>query len=152
MTKSTAIWPLHWIVEMPGALEPNYISKAQFPKVFAWIQCFQNAVKQARTSGAKPAVIKGPELIQHIGSTRFYESVGEVDANDPQGLKAGDNVITWPLDTGSSHKDAGKLLSLTPHEIVIAKHTNAGNTEIHIHMPRWGFRIAKAKEEAESKL
>jgi hypothetical protein len=133
-------------------MEPKYISEAQFPKVFAWIQRFQNALKQAKASGTKPAVIKGPELVQHIGSTRFYESVGEVDANDPLGLTAGDNVITWPSDTGSKHKDAGKLLSLTPHEIVIAKHTKAGDTEIHIHMPRWGFRIVKANEEGESKL
>jgi hypothetical protein len=130
---------------MPGALEPNYVSKSQFPKVYAWIDRFQDALNQAKANGPKPVAIKGAELAQYIGSARLYESVGEVDANDPLGLKAGDEVTTWPTDTGASHKDTGKLLSLTPHEIVIAKRTKTGNAEIHIHMPRWGFRIAKAK-------
>jgi hypothetical protein len=85
-----------------------------------------------------------------MSTTRFYEPVGEVDANDPTGLRAGDLVTTWPTDSGSAHRETGTLLSLTPREMVISKRTRAGDTEIHVHMPRWGYRIVKAKSAAES--
>jgi hypothetical protein len=130
---------------MPGALQSTYISQNQFPKVFAWIDRFKDALRQARAAGPKPVIIKVDELIKQIAGSRFYEAVGEVDANDPTALKAGDEVTVWPIETGSGHKDSGKLLGLTPHDIVISKRTKVDNVEIHIHMPRWGFRVVKAK-------
>jgi hypothetical protein len=143
---SIAIWPFHWLVSMPGALQASYISKDQFPRVFAWIQRFDNAIKEAKAAGQKPVRIKVEELIAHLSKSRFYEPVGEVDAQDPTAFKAGDEVTVWPLDSGTSHRDTGKLLSLTPNDIVIAKRTNVDDLEIHLHMPRWGFRIVKGTQ------
>jgi hypothetical protein len=118
--------------------------------VFAYVKRFTGALKEARAKTSKAVTINQDQLIRHISTTRFYEPVGEVDANDPTGLRAGDLVTTWPTDSGSAHRETGILLSLTPREMVISKRTRVGNTEIHVHMPRWGYRIVKAKSGMES--
>jgi len=142
-----AIWPFHWLVEMEGALPPSVISQTQFPKVFAWISRFRNALKQAKSSGFKPVAVKGDDVVKYMQSARFVETAGEVDANDPLGLKAGELVEMWPIDSGFTHRDRGILVTLTPNEMVVAKRTKIGDREIYVHMPRWGFRITKVKTE-----
>jgi len=116
--------------------------------VFAYIKRFRETLKQARVAGPKPVIVKVDNLIKHMASARFYEPVGEVDAHDPTALKAGDEVTIWPVDTGFKHKDSGKLLGLTPNDITISKRTKVDNLEIHVHAPRWGFRVAKSKQES----
>jgi hypothetical protein len=128
---------------MGTALPPSIISETQFPKVFAWMNRFKAELKRVKTSGFKPVTLKGEEVIKYMQTARFVETAGEIDANDPTGLKAGDEVDIWPYDSGFSHKDRGKLITLTPSEMVVAKQTKVGNQEIRIHMQRWGFRIAK---------
>jgi hypothetical protein len=141
-----AVWPFHWLDGMPGALDPNYISATQFPKTFAYMSRFHKYMNVARLNAPKPVKLTGDQVVKHMSQSRFYESVGDVDVNDPTGLKPGEQVTVHPLDTGSSNPDTGKLLTLTPNEIVIGKQTNAGgNFEIHVHVPRWGFRAMKAK-------
>jgi hypothetical protein len=135
---------------MPGALDPNYISANQFPHLFAYVDRFKGALKEAKARAPRAVNINQEQLLRHISTTRFYEPVGEVDANDPTGLRAGDLVTTWPTDSGSAHHETGTLLSLTPREMAISKRTRVGDTEIHVHMPRWGYRIVKAKSGTES--
>ena len=43
-----AIWPLDWLVGLPGALPADQISAEIFPKVFAWIARFNKAISAAR--------------------------------------------------------------------------------------------------------
>jgi hypothetical protein len=135
---------------MPGALDPNYISANQFPKVFAYVERFKGALKAARARAPRPVTLTQEQLLRHMATARFHEPVGEVDANDPTGLRAGDLVTTWPTDSGSAHRETGTLLSLTPREMAISKRTRVGDTEIHVHMPRWGYRIVKAKSGTQS--
>jgi hypothetical protein len=130
---------------MQDALPPSIISETQFPKVFAWMNRFKAELKRVKTSGFKPVTLKGDAVIKYMQTARFVEAAGEVDANDPTGLQAGDEVDIWPFDSGFSHKDRGKLVTLTPGEMVVAKKTKVGDREIRIHMQRWGFRIAKVK-------
>jgi len=148
---ATAIWPFHWLVNMNGALPASLISENQFPKVFAWINRFRDELKKRKTSGFKAPSVTGSDVVQYMRSARFIDSAGEIDANDPTGFKAGEEVDIWPIDTGFTHRDRGRLVTLTPSEMVVAKKTKVGNREIHVHMPRWGFRIARAKG-AEVKL
>jgi len=140
-----AIWPLHWLVDMEGALPASIISPTQFPKVFAWISRFRDALKQTKSSGFKPTTLSGDDVVKYMQDARFVESAGEVDVNDPLGLRAGEEVEVWPIETGFTHRDRGTLLSLTPSEVVVGKKTKAGGTDIHLHMPRWGFRISRPK-------
>ncbi|KAJ9645675.1 hypothetical protein H2199_002714 [Coniosporium tulheliwenetii] len=139
-----AIWPFDWLVELQ-ALPPNVISEKQFPKVFAWINRFREALKSARASAPKPVTLKGPEAVNFINNAEFAEQAGRVDENDPLGLKPGAQVQVWPIDSGFSHKDQGQLVTLVPDEVTISKKTKEGK-EIHLHAPRWGFRIVEATD------
>lgn len=124
----------------------SVISKTQFPKVFAWIARFKHAIEAAREAGPKAVKVKGSEVLEYItGKAKFAESIGEVDANDPLGLKAGDEVEIWPHDSGFSHKDRGRLVTLTPNEVVISKKIGREG-EIRLHAPRWGFSISKIED------
>lgn len=131
---------------MPGALDSSYISASQFPKMFAWIRRFRDVLKEKRASTPKPVTVKLSDVIDNMANGRFHESVGEVDATDPTGLQPGDDVLLYPTDTGTKNKDQGKLLSLTSREIVIGKATKEGGLDVHVHAPRWGFRVVKSGE------
>lgn len=139
---------MHWLETIPGSLDPAYISERQFPKTFAYIERFRTALQGAQAAMPKPVRLPMTDIMKNMAESSFYESVGEFDANDPLGLKPGEMVSTSPTDTGAGHRDTGKLVSLTPNEVVIAKQTKAApGFEIHVHMPRWGFRVLRAKGE-----
>jgi len=139
-----AVWPYDWLKGMKKAFPPNLISETQYPKVFAWIDRFNKAVATAKSSVPKPATLKGPDMIERVTASSFAEPDGSVDANDPLGLKSGQDVEVWPTDSGFSHHDQGKLLSLTSAEVVIAAQTKTGGKEVRIHTPRTNFRIRAA--------
>jgi hypothetical protein len=137
-----AVWPFHWLHGLPGALPPDQISGKQFPKVFAWIDRFDKATQVAAKDAGKPKTLKGPEAEKRISNDEFAESEGEVDADDPSGVKKGDVIEVWPIDSGFSRKDLGKLIALSTHEIVIESKTESGQT-VRVHTPRHGFRFRK---------
>lgn len=141
----TAIWPFHWLDSMDGALSGSAITPTQFPRVFAWISRFKDELKKAKASGFKATSVKGADVLEYMQSAKFVDAAGEVDVNDPTGLTAGDEVEIWPIETGFSHRDRGTLVSLTPQEMAVAKKMKDLDQDIHVHVPRWGFRIAKAK-------
>ncbi|KAF2454077.1 glutathione S-transferase [Lineolata rhizophorae] len=150
-----AIWPFHWLVEMKGALPPNVISESRFPKVYAWIARFRAALQAAKAAAPKPVTLKGPEAAQHITEARFAEEPNgaSVDAEDPLGLEKGDVVEVWPIDSGSRHHDRGRLVTLNANEVTVSSRCEAdGRKEVHIHTPRWGFRVAKGSGDAGAKL
>ncbi|KAL8693766.1 MAG: hypothetical protein Q9218_001462 [Villophora microphyllina] len=136
-----AIWPFHWLVGMQGALPPSLLGKEKFPKVYAWIDRFNKAIKDAKTSAPKVTALKGAEAIQHITQSEFAEPEGTVDAEDPLGLEKGQYVESWPIDSGFSHRDSGQLVTLTRQEVVLKTQAKIGHKDIHIHHPRTNFRI-----------
>ncbi len=149
---TAAIWPFDWITEFKDALPPTVISERQFPKVYGWISRFRAAVKAARQSAPKPKSIQGSDALKHLISTGFAESEGKVDDNDPTSLRQGSTVEVWPIDTGTSHRDRGRLLRLDAGQVSIATETKAEGVEVHVHFPRWGFRVAEARAGSGEKL
>jgi len=135
-----AVWPFHWLKGLKGALPGDYISANQFPKVFAWIERFDQAVKIAATKLEKPKSLKGQEAVDQISKSHYAESESSVDADDPTGLKKRQEVEVWPIDSGSNHRDRGLLVGLSGKEIVIESKTKDGQT-VRVHTPRHGFRI-----------
>jgi hypothetical protein len=128
------------------ALKDSYISPTQFPKTFAYMARFHAALKAARSVAPKPIKISGPQVVGHLSSARFYDSiVGEFDASDPIDVKPGEQVTVYPTDSGVNHRDTGKLVALTPNEVVLEKRTKLGDFDVRVHFPRWGFRVTKAK-------
>ena len=145
------IWPFHWLVDMKKALPPAVISPAQYPKVFAWIARFQAALDAAKAH-VKTERVKGPEVLKIITSADYSDKDFGVDAGDPSGLKAGQDVEVWPIDSGSRHHDRGRLIGLTPKEVVLETQTQVDGKPVHLHAPRHGFRIMPVAARAGASL
>ena len=138
-----AIWPFHWVVELKS-LPPTLVSKEKHPKVFAWIDRFNEALGAAKTTAPKPATLKGAEAVKHVTQADFSEPEGQVDDKDPLGLKKGQDVESWPIDSGFKHHDQGRLVSINSQEVVLAAQSKVGDKEVRIHHPRWNFRTRAA--------
>lgn len=126
---------------MKGALPPSLISNEKFPKVYAWIDRFSKAVSSAKSSAPKPTTLKGAEAVKYVTQAKFSEPEGEIDASDPLGLTKGQDVESWPIDSGFSHRDRGNLVSLTSKEVVLVSQSKVGGKGVRIHHPRWNFRV-----------
>ncbi|KAI9715070.1 MAG: hypothetical protein M1812_006188 [Candelaria pacifica] len=147
-----SIWPMHWLVDLKGALPANIISAKQYPKVFAWIGRFKDAIATARSKGPKPGSLKGADAVKHVTIADFAEPEGKIDEIDPLGLKKGQNVRLHPIDTGFKHVDQGRLVSLTMEEVVLESFTKDDSSVIRLHFPRHGFRVFEEKDGANAKL
>ena len=136
------VWLFSWLFGMKGAVD-EIATKADFPRTFAWVERFEKAVKEAQAKASKVVNIKGPEIEKAWETAGWGEESGmQVDKRDPIKLGAGEEVEVFPAETGFNHKDQGRLIGLTPEEVVIEKHTLAGHA-IRIHAPRRGFRVRK---------
>jgi hypothetical protein len=145
-----AVWPLHWLSGMPGALPADQVSAKQFPRVYAWIARFQKAASAAKAAQPKPKSVSGEEAQNIITNAPFHEQEGQVDGSDGlvtfHSLAKGKKVALWPTDTGANHKDVGRLVSLTANEVVIEPEAEGG--QVRLHAPRHGFRLRPAVEPA----
>ncbi|KAH6652683.1 hypothetical protein BKA67DRAFT_592948 [Truncatella angustata] len=143
-----AVWPFHWLSGMPGALPEDVVGPSKFPRVFAWIKRFEKATNARLKEVGKPKKVKGDDAAKIITGSGFVEQEGGVDGNElvakAQGFKTGDSVKVWPIDSGSTHKDTGKLVTFTSTEVVIETQGKAGS--VRLHAPRHGFRITKAEK------
>lgn len=138
-----AVWLFHWLTGLPGALPENQISARRFPKLYAWVGRFQKAISAAKARQAKPRTLSGEEAQEAILSSPFNEEEGRVDDADAlvrfEGFRKGQEVQLWPTDTGTGHKDVGKLVSIDGTEIVIE--AASGASSLRVHAPRHGFRV-----------
>ncbi|KAL3424575.1 glutathione s-transferase [Phlyctema vagabunda] len=143
-----AAWPFHWVRGLKGALPESLISPTQFPKVFAWIERFNQATTAAATTAGKPQSLKGAQAATKIGAAEFAEPEGAVDEGDPLGLTKGQEVEVWPIDSGFKNRDRGPLVALNATEVVIQTKTSEGKI-VRVHAPRHGFRIKAVGGEAK---
>lgn len=139
-----AVWPFHWLTGLPGALPKDKFSEATYPKVYAWISRFQTAVSAARKEMQKPRTVSGDEAANMITSASFNEVEGDVDPEDPlvvaQKIQKGDFVTVWPTDTGSSHRDSGRVVAINQNEVVW---DTLSKESARVHAPRHGFRVRR---------
>lgn len=137
---------------MQGALPPSLFGKEHFPKVYAWIDRFSKALKDAQKSAPKPTTLKGAEAVKYITGAEFAELDGIVDDDDPLGLNKGQDVESWPTDSGFNHRDRGQLFALTRQEVVLTTQAKVGHKDVHVHHPRTNFRIQAVSQSSGSKL
>jgi len=109
---------------------------------------FSKAIKAAKAGAAKPTTLKGDEALKRIVSASFAEKESTVDETDPLGLTSGSEVEIWPIDTGTRHRDRGRISGLTRDEVVLTVKSEAEGKEIRVHFPRTNFRIQAVKEGA----
>ena len=138
---------------MKGALPPTLISAKQYPKVFAYIARFNKALGSAKASGLEPTTIRGPDALKRIANAQYADREAlTVDEEDPLGLKAGEEVEVWPLDSGFNHREHGLLVGLNQDEVVLNTKTELRGEEIRLHFPRTNFRIRAVGTGARSTL
>jgi len=135
-----AVWPYHWLSGLKGALPPDQISATQFPKVFAWIDRFQQSASTAAKKHGKPKTVKGAEAAIQISASEYAESLPSSETAATAAAKNGQQVQMWPIDSGFSNKDSGVLLAANEAEFVIETTTKEGKT-VRVHAPRHGFRM-----------
>ncbi|KAL4950282.1 hypothetical protein BDW69DRAFT_172554 [Aspergillus filifer] len=143
------IWPIHWLLSVPGALPEEHISAGLFPKVFAWVERFQKAVEEAKKGVRQPESLSGDQVAEMLQQAVADGSGDVIDEKDPlvkeKGLKKGQMVQVWPSDSGSRHKTVGRLLGLTAKETTIE--TVEGDISVRVHAPRQGFQVAEVSAE-----
>lgn len=145
-----AVWPFEWLVVdrgMKGALPDEHFGANNYPKTHAWIQRIMSRVKIAREKATKPTSLDGKTMREQILSTTSSPESLSFDESDPLGFKPGDHVSVYPSDYGQAHKDQGALLGLTASEVVIRN-----SLGLHLHFPRWNFRITTATPQAPLSL
>jgi hypothetical protein len=104
-----------------------------------------------RKEAGKAPTLSGADAVKHVAAGDFVEEGGYVDGNDPLGLKQGQDVVVYPVDTGRGHPDRGRLMKLDKTEVVISLQTKIGEKDVRLHAPRHGFRII-AFSEGSAKL
>ena len=136
-----AIWPFDWLKGLKGALPSDVISEKLYPKVYAWMARFNKELARVKSKGGKPASLKGQEAAQRILDADFADKDIGVNSADPLGLRHGQQVKVWPIDSGFNARDTGSLVGLNDEEVAIEK---AIGKSVRIHFPRSGFRIVPA--------
>jgi hypothetical protein len=102
---------------------------------------FQALVRAAKASLPKPLRLTGEQAKAQILNSEFAEELGGVDGSDPSGLKEGDMIEVFPIDSGGANRDKGKLLNLDGKEVVWETETDGVKGMVRVHAPRHGFRV-----------
>lgn len=156
-----AVFILHWLNGMPGALPADVIGPAKHPRTFAWIARFDGHVKQIAT---KPDVVTGEEAAALVLGAAYAEplladdeAAETVRHEDPVvaalGLHRGDVVTVWPVDQAPVNKDTGVLVKMDATEMVIELVTAKGEGEtVRVHAPKHGFRVVKGDSKSKAKI
>lgn len=121
------------------------ITAEVFPKVFSWLDRYQAAIEKAKSSAHEPRTLDGQAVADSILRSDFGQSQLTVDAKDPTGLKEGTEVEIYPADWLTEHKDRGRLVGLTAHDVTIAVQSKK-DVEMRIHAPRTGFKIRETRK------
>ncbi|EGO60731.1 hypothetical protein NEUTE1DRAFT_144095 [Neurospora tetrasperma FGSC 2508] len=161
-----AVFVLHWVMSLPGALPKEQFNDDKFPRVWKWVERFrvavgettptqQTAAQKKGDGNSKVATVKGDkarDLILGAGWNEDSEKK-EVEAGEAivqfHGLKKGTLVEVWPTDSGSApaHRDVGRLVSLDSREVVIENEKG-----VRVHAPRHGFRVKPSSQAVASSL
>lgn len=130
---------------MPGALDDDIFNPKIFPKTYAYVGRFDALIREKMKARGKPTELKGDAAAKAVLSASYVEQPS-VDKLDPLRFSGGEMVEVWPTDTGSNHRDSGKLVGLDRTQIVIERKAGDGKTDVRIHFPRSLFRVRLQKE------
>ncbi|KAK8088103.1 hypothetical protein PG997_003064 [Apiospora hydei] len=146
-----AVFVFVWLAAM-GALPKDTMGPAAFPRLYGWMGRFIKMAEAAEKENGAAKSASGDEAAKAIFGSAFAEAEGSVDGSNPivvaEGLKKGDLVKVWPTDSGSGHKESGKLVSMSLKEIVVEVQGKEGS--VRVHAPRHGFKVKKDVEASSN--
>lgn len=138
-----AAWIFSWMLSLPNAMPEEFFGTKRHPKTRAWISRYEDAIAKAKKAAPQPEELEGESAVEKVLGSALQHDDLQVE-NDPLGLKQGDIVEMWPIDTGYGRKDTGRLVKLTRNEVAVATKSEKHGKEIRIHYPRWNYTIAAA--------
>ncbi|KAI0472860.1 glutathione S-transferase [Xylariaceae sp. FL0804] len=142
-----AVWVLHWLKSVPGALPADVLGAESTPRVWAWMERFAARAASAAAALGEPPTLAGDEAATAVAAAPYAEPEegAGVAASDPvvraEGLRKGVGVAVWPTDYGFTRRDRGTLVSVDAAESVIEAHGRFGS--VRVHAPRHGFKVVK---------
>lgn len=144
----TAHWIFRWFLNDLRAPK-EYFNAQVYPKTFAWLDRYNDALKTALKQSGKPTPIKGDAALAAITSAEYTDHELVVDDKDPLQLGKDIEVRVWPTDGGGrGHEDRGLLVKLNKDEVAIQVKASNGK-DIRLHAPRWNFRIRPVEDKAK---
>jgi hypothetical protein len=130
--------------QLPKAMPDAFFGTNIYPKTRDWLSRFDSAVATAKESGPQPTKLEGPAAVKQVLSSNFVSDKELKVENDPEGLKEGQDVEMYPIDTGYSRRDKGRLVLLNSNEVAVQSKSAEGGQEVRIHYPRWNFSVKAA--------
>jgi len=132
-----------WVLNIPGVLPNEFLSPASYPNTMKWLERYAHAVALSKAQKPAPTLLTGSGMAKLILESEFSESAGPVK-KDPTGLQKDQTVALYRIDDmslASQHRDVGRLVTLTEHEVALEIKANATEVELRIHAPRWQFAV-----------
>lgn len=139
------MWPLEWVISLPGALAGSDITAATFPKTFAYVARFMALLSGCPVVATK---IKGVAAAEAILSYGTSSRVVARDSSGPHEVLREEVEVT-PIDTGKAHPQCG-IVSVLNKEVVVVEVVPtgqfAGRGTLQVHFPREGYQIKRASD------
>jgi hypothetical protein len=105
----------------------------RLPRIVAWSE------RMKAFGNGTPVDMTGADALDVAKAAT--PAAGQVDANDPSGLKAGQTISITPDDTGKVPV-TGVLVGLAPDRISIQR-SDARVRDVVVHFPRAGFTVTR---------
>jgi len=145
------------MLSLPNAMPESFFSAERYPRSRAWLSRYDNAIQRAKDHSPRPKDLEGTAAVEKVLNSPINTSADTAGAKltveeDPSGLKQGEEVEIFPIDTGFSRRDKGRLVHFTSAEIAVSAKAEQGDKEVRIHFPRWNFSISPASHQNGSNV
>lgn len=138
--RKQAVWVLEWTINLPGALAGSGISADTYPYTFAWVARFLARMGKAR----RAPLITGPDARKAILSSPPSPPSSASGGAAAQGEGRGEWVKVFPVDTGRSHPQRGRLVRRSDRSIELLV-TPPGELQrsLRVVFPTRGYRVER---------
>lgn len=111
------------------------ISRTSHPFVYKWLDSV-TAFLGGRKVETRVSFEEAWAILTRLPKHEYAKFVPH-DANNPLGLKEGQQISVTPVDTGRTHPQIGELISLNSDQVCLRNKKN-----LVIHFPRIGYVVA----------
>ncbi|SMR47146.1 unnamed protein product [Zymoseptoria tritici ST99CH_3D1] len=133
-----AMWMIKWALFTLDMQKQSGMGRDEFPKLYKWVEGVPKHDEDIEKND-KIDEEKAREIV--LGSEYAMPDIG-IDAKDPLGYKAGEEVYVEPTDADpGQHPQHGKLLGLNMNKVVIELENG-----LRMHFPRIGYVVHRSSD------
>ncbi|SMQ47363.1 unnamed protein product [Zymoseptoria tritici ST99CH_3D7] len=132
------MWMIKWALFTLDMQKQSGMGRDEFPKLYKWVEGVPKHDEDIEKND-KIDEEKAREIV--LGSEYAMPDIG-IDAKDPLGYKAGEEVYVEPTDADpGQHPQHGKLLGLNMNKVVIELENG-----LRMHFPRIGYVVHRSSD------